>query len=311
MGASFPAPLYQKWFKAYDQAHPGVQVEYSSAGSGGGVKAVIDHTADFGASDVAMTPEEISQVPEGVCLFPMTAGSIVLAYNLPEVDGLRLSREAYVAIFLGKATKWNDPLIVASNPGVPLPDSEINLVVRADSSGTSFVFTKHLSVISKEFAASPGADKMPNWPVGIRSKGNEGVAASLATTPGAIGYIEFGYARAANLKMAHLENKAGKFVDPTMASGQAALTSLEMPDDLLLSLPDPTGDDSYPIVTYTWIMTYRKYPDAKKGRLLRDVLHYCLTQGQAQSEKLGYLPLPTPVAEKVIAALEQIQGGEK
>ena len=163
----------------------------------------------------------------GVQLLPMTAGSIVLAYNLEGVDDLKLSRDAYVGIFLGKVTKWNDPAIVAANPGVKLPDADINVVVRADSSGTSFVFTKHLSAISEEFAKSPGTNKMPNWPVGTKSKGNEGVSAAISTTPASIGYIEYGYAKGAKLKMAALQNKAGKYVEPTIASGQAALASAQ------------------------------------------------------------------------------------
>src|SRR5262245_53592170 len=194
-GASFPAPLYTKWFKTYSAAHQGVQIDYQSVGSGSGVKAVIDKTVDFGASDAAMSAEEIAQVQGGVQLLPMTAGSIVLAYNLEGVSELKLSRKAYAGIFLGQVKKWNDPAIASTNPGAKLPDMPINVVVRADSSGTTFVFTKHLSAISPEFAKSPGTNKMPSWPVGTKSKGNEGVTASLKTTPGSIGYIEFGYAK--------------------------------------------------------------------------------------------------------------------
>ena len=193
-GATFPAPLYTKWFKEYNAAHPNIEIDYQSIGSGGGVKDMIDHTVDFGASDVAMTDAEIAKVPEGVQLLPMTAGAIVLAYNLPGVDELKLSRDAYIGIFLGKIKKWNDPAIAASNKGVNLPDTDVNVVVRSDSSGTTEVFTKHLAAVSKEFAASPGVNKLPNWPVGTKSKGNEGVSAALATTPGAIGYVEYGYA---------------------------------------------------------------------------------------------------------------------
>ena len=223
-GASFPAPLYNKWFKAYHEAHPEVQIDYQSLGSGAGVKAAQAKTVDFGASDAAMTPEEIAAVDVGVQLLPMTAGSIVLAYNLEGVDNLKLPRKAYVGIFLGKVTKWNDPgHCLAANPGVKLPDADINVVVRADSSGTSFAFSKHLSAVSEEFAESPGTNKMPNWPVGTKSKGNEGVSASITTTPGSIGYIEYGYAKGVKLKMAALENKAGKYVEPTIASGQAGL----------------------------------------------------------------------------------------
>jgi len=182
-GASFPAPLYSKWFKSYSESHPNVQIDYQSVGSGTGIKSFIDKTVDFGASDAATTPDEISRVDPalGVQLLPMTAGAIVITYNLPDVRELKLSRKAYSGIFLGSVKKWNDPLIAKTNPGVKLPASPINVVVRADSSGTTFVFSQHLSAISPEFAKGPGASKMPNWPVGTRSKGNEGVTASVKT----------------------------------------------------------------------------------------------------------------------------------
>ena len=230
-GASFPAPLYNKWFKSYHDAHPDVQIDYQSVGSGAGVKAVQDKTVDFGASDAAMTPEEIAKVDVGVQLLPMTAGSVVLAYNLEGVDDLKLSREAYAGIFLGKSPNG---MIPASLRPIrrKLPDGNINVVIRADSSGTSFVFTKHLSAISEEFAKSPGNNKMPNWPAGTKSKGNEGVSAAIKTTPGSIGYIEYGYAKGIKLKMATLQNKAGKYVEPTIASGQAALAAAKLPEDL-------------------------------------------------------------------------------
>lgn len=195
LGASFPAPLYTTWFKAYDAAHPNVQVDYQSLGSAAGVTAVVDKTGDFGASDAAMTKEEMEKVDAGVQLLPMTAGSIVLAYNLPGVEHLKLTREAYVGIFLGKITKWNDKAIADANPEAKLPDRDINVVVRQDGSGTTYVFTKHLSAISEEFAKSPGTDKQPNWPVGSKNKGNEGVAAAIKSTPGSIGYLEYGYAK--------------------------------------------------------------------------------------------------------------------
>jgi phosphate transport system substrate-binding protein len=306
-GATFPAPLYNKWFKEYSTAHPDLQIDYQMAGSGKGVKMVIDKTVDFGASDAGMTPEEIAQVDGGVQLLPMTAGSIVLAYNLDGVDALKLSREAYAGIFLSKVTKWNDPLIAKANPGVTLPASDVHVVVRADGSGTTYVFTQHLGAIDEDFAADPGVSKNPNWKVGTQSKGNDGVANSLHTTPGSIGYIEYSYAIGAKLKMASLENKAGKFVAPTIASTQAALASVEMPEDLVAWIPDPSGDESYPIVTYTWIIAYRHYADAAKGQALKDVLKHCLTKGQSESEKLFYAPLPAEVSAKAVAALDNIE----
>jgi phosphate transport system substrate-binding protein len=308
-GASFPAPLYNKWFKKYGTAHEETQVDYQSTGSGQGVTAVIDGTVDFGASDKAMKQEEMDKVARGVQLLPMTAGSIVIAYAVPGVDDLKLSRDAYAGIFLGKVTKWNDPSIAKTNPGAKLPDLPINVIVRADSSGTTAVFTKHLSAISKEFAANPGENAMPNWPVGTKSKGNEGITASLTTTPGSIGYLEYGYAIKAKLHMAKLENKAGEFVEPTIASAQATLAGIELPPNMIAWAPDPEGAKSYPIVTYTWIIAYKDYPDANKAKVLKSVLTWCLDEGQKESEPLGYIPLPEAVAQKTKAALENIGAG--
>jgi phosphate transport system substrate-binding protein len=305
-GASFPAPLYNRWFKQYSAAHQNVLVDYQSVGSGSGVKSVIDHTVDFGASDAAMKPEDMAKVPGGVQLIPMTAGSIVLGYNLKDVGGLRLSREAYAGMFLGKVKRWNDPLIVKANPGVSLPDLPVNVVVRADSSGTSFVFSQHLSAVSDEFGKGVGANTMPNWPVGTKSKGNEGVTASLMTTPGSIGYIEYGYAKSQKVPMAVLENKSGKFVEVSTASGQAALASATLPDDMIAWASDPDVPDAYPIVTYTWLICYRKYPDKNKMQAMQDLVKYGLTDGQKDAETLGYIPLPSNVVTKAMAAVQNI-----
>jgi len=305
-GASFPAPLYTKWFKQYAQNHPDVEVDYQSIGSGGGKKSVIDKTVDFGASDAAMSDEEMARVAGGVQLLPMTAGAIVIAYNVDGVTNLNLSRKAYSGIFLGTIKKWNDPAIAAANPGVKLPDLPINVVVRADGSGTSYVFSKHLSTISPEFDKAVGTNTMPNWPVGTKSKGNEGVTASLKSTPGAIGYVEYGYAKSQNLTFANLENKSGKFVAASTASGQAALASVSLPDNLIAWASDPTDPQAYPIVTYTWLICYRKYPDAKKLAALQDLLKYGLTDGQKDADALGYIPLPANVAGKALAAVQTI-----
>ena len=310
-GASFPAPLYTKWFKAYSGAHNDVQIDYQSVGSGGGVKNFIDMTVDFGASDAAMKPEEIAKVTGGAVLLPMTAGSVAITYNLEGVSNLNLSRKAYTGIFLGKVKMWNDPLIAASNHDVKLPATPINVVVRADSSGTTFVFTQHLSAISEEFAKNPGTNNMPNWSVGTRSKGNEGITASIKTTPGSIGYIEFGYAKSQNLPMAVLENKSGKFVAPTTAAGQVALTAISLPENLIAWNPDPDPADAYPIVTYTWLLCYKRYPDNRKAEVLRDLLNYSLTEGQKDAEPLGYIPLPPAVVEKVKSAVQTIESGPR
>jgi phosphate transport system substrate-binding protein len=283
-----------------------VEVDYQSVGSGSGKKSVIDHTVDFGASDAAMTDDEMARVPGGVQLFPMTAGAIVIAYNVDGVTGLRLSRKAYTGMFLGKIKKWNDPEIASSNPGIKLPDLPINVVVRADSSGTSFVFSKHLSAVSEEFNKSVGANTMPNWPAGTKSKGNEGVTASLKTTPGSIGYVEYGYANSQKLNTAALENKAGKYMTASTASGQAALASAELPANLIVWASDPSAADAYPIVTYTWLICYRKYPDAKKVAAMQELLKYGLTDGQKEAESLGYIPLPANVSSKALTAVQTI-----
>jgi phosphate transport system substrate-binding protein len=202
---------------------------------------------------------------------------------------------------------WNDPAIAATNPGVKLPKLPINVVVRADSSGTTFVFTKHLSEVSPEFAKSPGVNKMPNWPVGTRSKGNEGVTASVKTTPGSIGYIEYGYAASQKLPTATLENKAGKYVAASTASGQAALAGVNFAPDMIGWAPDPEAAEAYPIVTYTWLILYKTYKDPKKLEALQGLLKYALGEGQAASEQLGYIPLPASTVEKVNAALAGVK----
>ncbi len=305
-GASFPAPLYTKWFKAYSAAHQNVQVDYQSVGSGSGVKSVIDRTVDFGASDAAMKPEEMAKVSGGVQLFPLTAGSIVLAYNLNGVDGLKLSRQAYTGVFLGTVKRWNDPVVAASNPGVALPDLPINVVVRADSSGTSFVFSQHLSAVSADFQKSVGANTMPNWAAGTKSKGNEGVTSSIMSTPGSIGYIEYGYARSQKMPMAVLENKSGNFVAATTPAAQAALASAPFSEDLIAWAPDPTVAEAYPIVTYTWLICYKQYADKVKLQAMQELLRFALTDGQKDAESLGYIPLPANVAEKAGGAIQNL-----
>ncbi len=305
-GAHLPARLYDAWFKAYHAAHPDVQIVYQAVDSGSGVRAVIDRAVNFGASDAPMTGEEMEKVASGVQLLPMTAGMVVLAYNLQTQANLRLSRAAYVGIFLGKITKWNDAAIAAANPGQKLPDMKIRVLVRGDSSGTTYVLTKHLSAVSEDFAKGTGADKLPHWPVGTKVQGSEGMSAAIGKTPGAIGYLEYSYALGTKLKTAALENKAGKCVAPTIASGEAALAAAALPEDMIVWVSDPEGDASYPIAAFTWIICYRQYDDANKAAALRDLLAYCLTDGQKSSASLGYIPLPASVAERVKAALGNI-----
>jgi phosphate transport system substrate-binding protein len=307
-GATFPAPLYKRWFLEYYRANPDVQVSYQAIGSGAGVRQFTEELGDFGASDAAMSDKEIEAVKRGVLLLPMTAGSIVLAYNVPGVsEPLRLSRDAYVRIFMGDITSWDDEAIAKTNVGVSLPALEITVVRRADGSGTTFAFTNHLSAISSAWKNGPGTGKSVVWPRGIGGRGNAGVTALIQQTPGSIGYLEYGYAELGKLPMAVLQNKTGEFVAPGAESGKAALAGATIPDNLRIFIPDPPGKDAYPIVTYTWMLCYKKYADADKARTLKSVLRYCLTDGQIIAGELGYIPLPDGVARRVQAAIEQIE----
>jgi phosphate transport system substrate-binding protein len=306
-GATFPAPLYQRWAVEYNKQVPGIQVNYQSVGSGAGVKNFLQGVVDFGASDAAMTDEEMAKSPRGAVLVPATAGSVVLAYNLENVPGLKLTRAALAGIFLGTITKWNDPAIVAANPDVPLPDRAINVAYRSDGSGTTFVFTQHLAAISPEFDEEVGFDKSVTFPVGVGGKGNEGVTALIKQTPGTIGYVEFGYAEQNKLPVASLENKSGNFVAPTPESGAAALASVELPENLRIWPVDPETPEAYPITTFSWLLLYKKYDDAAKLKALKDFVTYGLTEGQAFAIELGYIPLPESVVAKANAALASVE----
>ncbi|MBE9057240.1 phosphate ABC transporter substrate-binding protein PstS [Sphaerospermopsis sp. LEGE 08334] len=307
-GASFPAPLYQTWFTELNKKYPSLKVNYQSVGSGAGVEQFTKGTVDFGASDVAMKDEEIAKIPadKGVMMLPVTAGSIVLAYNLPDVPELKLPRTVYTDILLGKIKTWNDPAIAKANPDAKLPNQPITVIHRADGSGTTGVFTKHLSAISPEWKEKVGEGKSVKWPVGVGGKGNEGVTAQIQQTQGAIGYIEYGYAKQSNLKFAALENKSGKFVTANAESTSKTLEAVTLPENLRAFISDPEGADSYPIVSYTWILAYKKYPDAAKAKAMEAAIEYALTDGQKLSDELGYIPLPANVVTKVAAAADQI-----
>src|SRR5580704_3438032 len=297
-GATFPAPLYQRWFSEYNKLHPDVEINYQALGSGAGIKQFQQGLVNFGASDAAMTDAEMAAVKQGVVLLPMTAGSIVLTYNLPDAPSeLKLSREAYTGIFLGKITQWNDPAIAKANPGAKLPDTKITIVSRSDGSGTTYVFTSHLSAISDAWKSGPGAGKTVNFPVGVAGKGNPGVAALIKQTPGAIGYVEYGYAKQTGMPMASLENKSGNYVKPDLQAGKAALASVQLPANLRGWITDPQAADAYPIVTYTWLLCYKKYQDHQKWATLKSVIQYGLDQGQGVSAELGYIPLPPSVVD--------------
>jgi phosphate transport system substrate-binding protein len=308
-GASFPAPLYQNWFIELNKVVPELQVNYQSVGSGAGVEQFTAETVDFGASDTGMKDEEIAKVARGVILLPMTAGSIVMAYNLPGVADLKLSRAAYSGIATGKITKWNDPAIAADNPGVTLPDRPITFVHRSDGSGTTGVFTKNMAAISPEFEQAIGEGKSVEWPktgTFVGAKGNEGVTAQIQQTEGAIGYIEYGYATQNNLAFATLENRAGNFIKVDDEKAAATLANVELPDNLRAFVVDADGPDSYPFVTYTWIMVYEKYPDAQKAKGIEVMVEYGINQGQEVAGALGYIPLPKNVRERIAAAADGI-----
>jgi phosphate transport system substrate-binding protein len=296
-GASFPAPLYQRWFSDYNKANPEVQISYQSVGSGAGVEQFTQGIVDFGASDVAMTDEEVAKVTNGVVLLPMTAGSIVIGYNMEGMDGLQLSRQQLIDVFLGKITNWQD---------FGGPDKPLTVVTRSDGSGTTAVFTKHLSAISPEWQSGVGEGKSVSWPTGVAAKGNEGVAATIKQTPGAIGYIEYAFSKQLGIPAAKLENKTGTFVTPTPENFSATLAQVELPANLVAFIADPDGADSYPIVTYTWILANKKYSDAAKADALKSALKWCLNEGQAIAPELGYIVLPPNVVTKVTAAVDTI-----
>jgi phosphate transport system substrate-binding protein len=307
-GATFPAPLYQRWIAEYTKAKPDVQINYQGVGSGAGIKQFTQNLVSFGASDAAMTDKEIAAVKQGVVLIPATAGSIVLAYNLPDIESLKLSREAYVGIFLGTITKWNDAAIAKTNEGAKLPNIAITVCERSDGSGTNFVFTKHLSAISPEFKDKVGEGTSVTWPTGVAGKGNDGVTALIKQNKGAIGYVEFGYAKNNKLSFAALQNKAGEFAAATTASGTATLATTQFPPNLLRAWPsDPDGKECYPIATFTWLLIYQKYDNVQLAEAVKKFVNWGLVDGQKFSEELGYIPLPKEVVDKDLEALKTVQ----
>lgn len=310
-GASFPLFIYERIFTEYrQQVDSNLQVNFQPTGSAAGIQQMLSQTVDFGASDVAMTDEEMAQVEAGVVLVPMTAGMVAIAYNLPGVDtGLNLTRQALAGIFLGQVTQWTDPLIADANPDVTLPDLPVTLVHRSDGSGTTATLTAHLSAVSSEWQSQVGSGLSVQWPAGVGIKANAGVSAQIQQAEGAIGYVEYSYAQRLGMAIAALENQAGTFVEPNPTSGAAALAAVALPETLKAFIPDPAEAEAYPIVTYSWILAYGQYADADKGNALKQVLTWGLTEGQQYSEELGYVALPESVVEHAIAAVESIQAG--
>jgi len=308
-GATFPYPLYSKWFYEYSNSHPGLKFNYQSIGSGGGVKQITAGTIDFGASDAPMNEDELAKLPGPIFHIPTAIGAVAIVYNLPGTgSGLRISPEVLVDIYFGKIARWNDPRIVSLNPGIKIPGTEIVVSHRSDGSGTTDIFTNYLSTVSTEWRAKIGRGKSVNWPAGLGGKGNEGVAGVVKQTPGAIGYVELAYAMQNRMTAAALRNKEGNFVHPTLESTSAAAAGAakSMPADFRLTLVDAPGKNSYGICGLTWLLVYRDQKDEAKGKAIVAFLKWAIRDGQKMNAPLLYAPIPKPVADKVDQAIRQI-----
>jgi len=309
-GATFPYPIYSKWFDQYHQAHSNVQINYQSIGSGGGIRQLLDKTVDFGASDGPMTDDQLKTATVPILHFPTVLGAAIPSYNVPGVQGdLNFTPEALAGIFLGKITKWNDPAIVSANPGVKLPGDDIVVVHRSDGSGTSYIWTDYLSKVSPEWQQKVGKATSVNWPVGLGGKGNEGVSALIQQTPGSLGYIELIYAVQNHLPYGKVKNSSGAFVKADLASvsAAAAATAKFMPDDFRVSITNPEGKVAYPISSFTWLLIPAKFTDAAKRDVVKDFLKWMVTDGQNSCEALSYAKLPKEVVAKEMKAIAQIQ----
>jgi phosphate transport system substrate-binding protein len=307
-GASFPYPIYSKWFSMYNKENPNVEINYQSIGSGGGIKQLTAKTVDFGASDAPMTEEELKAAPAAVVHIPTVMGAVVLTYNLPTVKAaVKLTPSTLADIFMGKIKKWNDPQLVAINKGLTLPDQDIVVAYRSDSSGTTAIFTDYLAKVSSAWKTDVGAGKAVKWMVGVGGKGNEGVTGFIKNTPGAIGYVELTYADSQKLPVVELQNKAGKFVKPSIqtVSNAAAGSIKNIPDDFRVSITDADGAASYPISAFTYLLVYKDMT-ADKGTDIVKFLGWAMAKGQAEASALSYAPLPGPVLAKVKAKIKTL-----
>ena len=308
-GATFPNPIYQKWFSEYHKLHPNVEINYQSIGSGGGIKQIQARTVDFGASDGPMSDEQLAATPFKILHLPTVLGAVVPIYNIPAVSQeLKFSGDVLADIFLGKINKWNDPRIAKLNPGVKLPDSDIIVVHRSDGSGTTYIWTDFLSKVSPEWKTKVGKNTSVNWPVGLGGKGNEGVSGTVKQTEGSIGYVELIYAVQNKMAYSSVQNPAGKFVKASLASTTAAAASVkEMPDDFRVSITNAPGPDAYPIASFTWLLVPVKWDDAAKRKATVDFLNWMVDSGQKMTPDLSYAPLPKGVVAKEKVAIKQIQ----
>lgn len=302
-GATFPQPLYERYVREMRKAHPDIKVNYQSIGSGGGVKQTIAGTVDFGASDAAMSDEEIAKVKGGVLMIPTAGGAVTVPYNLPGVKNLRLSREVLSGIFMGKITNWSDRKIAVANKGIKLPNMAIKPAVRADGSGTSFIFTNHLSAISPEFKSAVGVSKEPKWPsTFLKGKGNPGVAASVKQTPGGIGYVEYEVALKNGLTSALVQNGSGQYVAPSLRATNLALSDVQFPANFRAF--DANSNQGYPISGLTWLLIPKTQKNPEKARAIKTMVKWMLTSGQQFNDDLNYTSIPSAVAQRAIAAVE-------
>ena len=306
-GATFPYPIYSKWFDEYAKVDPSVRFNYQSIGSGGGQKQIMAQTVDFGASDGPMSDENLSKAPGKLLHIPTVAGAVVMSYNLPDSPALTFDGDAIAGMYLGTIKKWNDPKIAALNPGVKLPDNDIVVVHRSDGSGTTFIFTDYLSKVSPEWKQKVGNNTSVKWPTGIGAKGNEGVSGQVKQVPGAIGYIELIYALQNKLDFAQLKNAEGKIVKPSLESVTAALSTAEIPDDFRFSMTNAPGPDAYPICGATWLLVYQDQKDPAKGKKLVEFLKWALSKGEAMAKALDYAPLPESVQQRVLKRIDEIK----
>lgn len=306
-GATFPYPIYSKWFDEYAKVDPSVRFNYQSIGSGGGQKQILAQTVDFGASDGPMSDDNLAKAPGKLLHIPTVAGADVVAYNLSGNPALKLDADMIAGIFLGQIKKWNDPKITALNPGVTLPDQEIVVVHRSDGSGTTYIWTDYLSKISPEWKTKVGTNTSVNWPTGIGGKGNEGVAGQVRQTPGALGYVELIYAVQNKMPYAEIKNATGEFVKPTLESVTAALATADIPDDFRFSMTNAPGKGAYPIAGATWLLVYQQQKDAAKGKKLVEFLKWSLTDGEKMAEELQYAPLPESVQQRVLKRIDEIK----
>ncbi len=307
-GATFPYPMYSKWFSEYHKLHPDIEINYQSIGSGGGIRQVMAGTVDFGASDMPMKDEQLKQAKVKILNIPTVLGADVPAYNLPGVSAeLKFTPAVLAGIFLGRISKWNDKAIAAANPGVNLPDRDVIVIHRSEGSGTTFVFTDYLSKVSPEWKSEVGSDTSVKWPVGLGGKGNEGVAGYVRQMPGAIGYIELIYAVQNNIAYGIVQNQAGNFVKASLEGVTAAAASApKMPADFRVSITNAPGKDAYPISSFTWLLIPAQSKDPAKGKILSDFLNWMVTDGQTMTSALSYAPLPENVAAKVKEAIKQV-----